>query len=123
MFAWTRRLFPSWTHLGEYLVFLVVCLAGIVNASWLWIPISAMLLLLLGWSRYRDLLARAGEVDADWRELGALARTHNIGSGLGYYLKSHSLLVVFAAKLLHDSAFLAGAFLFGHAIAWLWGIR
>jgi hypothetical protein len=42
MFAWTRRQFPSWTHVGEYLVFVAVCVAGIVNASWLWIPIGAI---------------------------------------------------------------------------------
>jgi hypothetical protein len=43
--GWTLRLFPSWTHVGEYLVFLAVCIAGIVNESWLWCahpPISVM---------------------------------------------------------------------------------
>jgi hypothetical protein len=68
------------------------------------VPIGAMLLLLLDWSRYRNLFARAAKVDVQWRDLGALARTHNLGSGLAYYLRSKNVAVVLAAKLLHDSA-------------------
>lgn len=123
MFAWTRRLFASWRHFGEYLIFLAVCLAGILNTSWLSIPIGAMALLLLGWSRYRDLFARADRADAEWRDLAARMRGDNVGSGLAYYLRSKTVTLVLGIKLLHDSAFLVGAFLFGHAIAWLWGVR
>ena len=31
--GWTRRLIASWAHVGEYLIFLGVCAAGIANAT------------------------------------------------------------------------------------------
>jgi hypothetical protein len=123
MLRWIRRTFPTWTHVGEYLVFFAVCIAGYVNASWLAVPIGAMALLLLGWPRYAELFASAGKVDADWRELGALVRAHKLGSGLLHYFKARSVAVVLSIKLLHDSLFTAGVFLVGHAAAWLSGSR
>src|SRR2546421_12502297 len=54
-----RRLFESWTDFFEYLVFMGVCVAGIVHASWLWIAIGAMALFLLGWPRWGELVAKA----------------------------------------------------------------
>jgi len=40
--------------------------------------VGALLLLLLGWRRWEALFVKAGDVDAEWRELGTLARRHNV---------------------------------------------
>ena len=123
MFAWARRVFATWTGLCEYLVFISLAVAGVANASWLWILIGAMVLLLLGWSHYRELFARAGELDARWRELAGLAhRQGKITLAFQLYTMARSLAVVLAAKLGFDCLFMTGAFLFGRAIAWLWGV-
>ena len=117
----TRRPFGSWTEFLEFLVFLGACVAGVANASWLWILVAALVLLLLTWGRWEALLAKAGKVDADWRDLGTLARTHNVGWwGLEYYLRARTLFVVLGAKIGHDALFLAGAFLFGKLAHWFW---
>jgi len=116
--------FASWTEFVEYLVFLSVCVAGILNASWLWIVIAAMLQLLLGWSRYRELFAKAGRIDAEYRDLGALAARHGLmGYAFALYARARTLLIVLGAKIAHDALFTGGAFLFGHATAWVWGLR
>jgi hypothetical protein len=117
---WVRRLFASWTEIGEFAVFVSVCVAGIANASWLWVVIGGLVLLLLGWGRYRELFAKAGRIDADWRELGSLVRAFKAGSGLELYARAHTLLLVLGAKVGFDCLFLCGGFLFGHVIRWLW---
>ena len=73
------RPFKGWTEFFEFLVFLSACVAGVANASWLWVLVGALLLLLLGWRRWEALFVKAGDVDAEWRELGTLARRHNVG--------------------------------------------
>ena len=78
LFAWMPRPFASWIEFLEYLVFITVCVAGVLNASWL------------------------------WRLVGAL------------YAKAFTLPIVLAAKIGHDALFLAGAFVFGHLIRWVW---
>ena len=123
MLAWVRRPFASWQDFFEFLVFLVVCLAGIVHASWLWIVIGAMLLLLLGWSRWSELIAKAGKVDALYRELGRLALAFRVfGASFEMYARAHLVMMVLGAKFLQDAAFLIAAYLFGMASAWLWGV-
>jgi hypothetical protein len=123
MFAWMRRPFASWTEFGEYLVFLCACIAGIFHASWLWIPIGAMVLLLLGWSRYRDLFARAGKIDADWRELAGFAQRHGkTALAFELYARARAVAVVLGAKLGFDCLFMTGAYFFGMAVGWLWGV-
>ena len=107
MFAWVRRLFASWQEFFEFLVFLLVCLAGIVHASWLWIVIAAMLLLLLGWPRWSELIAKAGKVDAQYRELGRLALAFRVfGASFEMYARAHLVMMVLGAKLLQGTAFL-----------------
>ena len=123
MFAWTRRLFATWTDFAEYLVFLGVCLAGVLHASWLWIGIGVMTLFLLTFPAWRHLIAKAGNIDADYRELGRLALVHRIfGTSLAMYSKAHFLAVVLGAKFLQDTLFLTGAYVFGMVIAWFWGV-
>jgi hypothetical protein len=101
MFAWTRRLFASWSEFAEYLVFLSVCLAGIL----------------------RDVFARAGAIDREWRELGNLAlRNEKIALGFGLYVRARALPFVLAMKIGHDCLFMAGAYLFGMAAGWFWGV-
>jgi len=121
MFAWVRWPFASWTEFGEYLVFLSVCVAGVANGSWLWPGVGAMLLLLLGWDRYSELFAKAGKIDAEYRELARLAhRNGHVGIGIALYLRARMLAIVLGAKLGHDVLFLIGAFIFGHLSRWLW---
>jgi hypothetical protein len=115
------RSFKGWMEFLEFLVFLSACVAGVANVSWLWVLVGALVLLLLGWRRWETLFAKAGKVDAEWRDLGTLARTHNVGWwGLEYYLRARTLLIVLGAKVGHDALFLAGAFLFGHVTRWFW---
>jgi hypothetical protein len=118
-----RRLFASWREFAEYLVFLGVCVAGIFHASWLWVPIGAMALLILGWSRSRDLFARAGKIDADWRELAGFAHRHGkTALAFELYAKARALAVVLGAELGFDCLFMTGAYFFGMAVAWVWGV-
>ena len=119
--AAVRRPFGSWREFFEFLVFLGVCVAGVANASWFWIVIGSLALLLLTWARWETLFAKAGKVDAEWRDLGTLARRHNVGWwGLEYFVRARTFFVVLGAKVGHDALFLAGAFLFGHATRWFW---
>jgi len=71
--GWWRRLFPA---RGDF-----VSVFGAHERvhrrpgrrpPWLAILGSAMALSLLGWSRWREVVARAAEVDSDWRGLGAM---------------------------------------------------
>ena len=117
------RPFASWREFAEFLVFLGVCNAGIFNASWLWVVIGAMTLFLLGFSRWQATIAKAGAVDADYRELGRLAFAARLfGVGFDLYAKSHNVPLVLAAKFGVDTLILAGAFLFGRVAAWLWDV-
>jgi hypothetical protein len=120
MRALVRRVFASWNDFLEYLTFLSVCLTGVFNASWLWIIIGAMVLLLLSWSRYAMLFKRAGEIDREWRDLASLMRAYKVGHGLDLYAKAWKLPFVLAVKLGHDALFLTGAFIFGHVTRWVW---
>jgi predicted permease len=121
VWAAVRRPFGGWRQFSEFLVFVGVCVAGVANASWLWIVIGALALLLLTWARWEALFAKAGKVDAEWRDLGTLARRQNVGRlGLDYYLRARTLIIVLGAKVGHDALFLAGAFLFGRAARWFW---
>jgi hypothetical protein len=107
--------------LFEYLTVLSVCVAGVLNGSWLWPLMGAMVLLLTGWDRYSELFAQAGKIDHEWRELAGLARDHgHIGLALGLYLRARVLVIVLGAKLGHDALFLVGAFFAGHLTRWFW---
>jgi hypothetical protein len=118
-----RRLFASWREFAEYLVFLGVCVAGIFHAPYLWPVIGALVLLLLGWSRYRDLFARAGKIDADWRELAGFAHRHGkTALAFELYVRARALMVVLGAKVGFDCLFMTGSYLFGMAVGWLWGV-
>lgn len=120
LFAWMPRPFASWIEFLEYLVFITVCVAGVLNGSWLWPLVGAMTLLLLSWSRYRHLFTRAARIDADYRDLAWLERAFKVGNGLAHYAKARTLPIVLAAKIGHDALFLAGAFIFGHLVRWVW---
>jgi hypothetical protein len=116
-----RRLFKSWSEFFEYLIFMSVCLAGLLNGSWLWPVVGAMALLLLGWQRYSELFVKAAKLDADYRDLARLAHSHgHVGLGFSLYLKARTLLIVLGAKLGHDALFLIGAFICGHVARWFW---
>ena len=97
-----RLFFASWIEVFEYLTFLAVCAAGVAHASWRWIPVATLVLFLLGWARWRELIARAGAIMM--------------------YGRAHYLMLVVGAKLLQDGLFLTGAYAFGLAIGWLWGV-
>ena len=95
----------------------------IFGASWLWVVVGAMMLFVLGFSRWRDTIAKAGSLDADYRELGRLAFAARLfGIGFDMFAKSHHVPLVLAAKFGVDTLFLAGAFLFSRVIGWLWGL-
>ena len=91
LFAWMPRPFASRIEFLEYLVFITMCVAGVLNASWLWPLVGAMTLLLLSWSRYRHLLTRAARIDADYRDLAWLERAFKVGNGLAHYPKARTL--------------------------------
>jgi hypothetical protein len=116
--------FGSWKGLAEYLIFLSVTVAGLLGGSLLWIPIGAMLLFLLAWPRSRELIAQAGQVDADFRELGRLALQHRV---LDYGLRNFArgvfhVPLVLAGKFGLDGLVLSGAYVVGIAAGWLWGV-
>jgi hypothetical protein len=85
--------------------------------------IAAMLLLLLGWSRYRELFVKAGRIDAEYRALARLADQSGQGAmAFQLYMRARLVIVVLGAKIGHDSLFMAGAYLFGIATGWFWGV-
>lgn len=108
MFAWVRRLFPSWTAFSEYLAILGACVAGIGALPW-WagIILPSILLLLLSWPRWRELVARARRIDVEWMELG-------------HYMRAKNVAFVLAVKFGHDTLHTALAFGFGHLARWFW---
>src|ERR1700716_567195 len=98
MFFSTRRAFEFSTETWQYLVFLVVCAAGLVDATWFWIINGSMLLFLLGWPLSRPLFERM---------------TQPAG-------QATTLAIAVAVEVPRDAMFLAGAFLFGGLIRWIW---
>jgi hypothetical protein len=121
MRAWLARLFPNWTAFAEYLAFLAACVGGIVGSSW-WVGIflPALLLTLLSWPRWRGLVGKAGKLDAEWRDLGALALQHRQPGWFEYYARAYKLPLVIAVKFGHDTLFSAAAYIFGIVIGWIW---
>jgi hypothetical protein len=116
--------FGSWTDFSEYLVFLGMCVAGVTNASWMWIVIGAMVLLLLGWSRWSALSIKAENIDAEYRALGRLAWERGVYEYvLRMFGNAYHLPFVLGAKVGLDALYLTGAFIFGHVSAWVWGVR
>ena len=107
MLLWAGRLFASSTEVYQHLVFLVVCAAGIVGATCLWIIDGSMLLLLLAWPLYRPIFERAAALSAD------------VGKG-GDDGAPMRLAVVAGVKLVRDALSLAAAFLIGSLIRWTW---
>ena len=103
---WAGRLFASSTEAYQHLVFLVVCAAGIVDATYLWIIDGSMLLLLLAWPLYRPFFERAALLDAGGK-----------GGAAGATMR---LAVVAGVKLGRDALSLAGAFLIGSLMRWTW---
>jgi hypothetical protein len=118
-----QRPFATWGEFAEFVVFLAISIAGVFGASWVWVVIGAMTLFLLGFSRWRDTIAKAGSLDVDYRELGRLAFAARLfGIGFDRYARSHNLPLVLAAKFGVDTLFLTGAFLLARVAAWLWGL-
>ena len=116
------RPFTSWIEVLEYLVFLCMGIAGMLDSSWLWPVNGALVLLLLRWSRFRDLFATAGRLDARYRELARLERASNRGTGFALYGRARLLPTVLAMKIGHDCLFTSCAFLSGLVAAWLWAL-
>jgi hypothetical protein len=104
MLLWAGRLFASSTEAYQHLVFLVVCAAGIVDATYLWIIDGSMLLLLLAWPLYRPFFERAALLEGKGGAAGATMR----------------LAIVAGMKLGRDALSLAGAFLIGSLMRWTW---
>jgi len=100
-------MFASPRDLAETFVFFGVCLAGVQHASWRWIVIGTMLLFILGWPRWKNLIASAGRVDAGHRVRGR-------------YRKAHQTIFVIGTKLLQDGGYLAAMYFFGMGTGWLW---
>src|SRR5712671_8034699 len=98
MFFSTRRVLVFSTEICQYLVFLVVCAAGLVDATWFWIINGSMLLFLLGWPLSRPLFERMAQPAG----------------------QATTLAIAVAVKLARDAMFLAGAFLFGALMRWIW---
>jgi hypothetical protein len=124
MRAFMRRLFGTWTGFGEYVVFLSVCIAGILHASWFWILIGGLCLFLLGWPRWGPLIGQAGRIDAECRDLGMLMWQHRIEDyGLRYFAHGvYHVPLIIGAKLGFDCLYLTGAYIFGVAAGWFWGV-
>jgi len=100
VFGWTRRLFKTGVELFEYLVFMTVCAAGMVHASWLWIAIGALTLILVTWARWREIFEKAERIDRQYRVMGALAlwRAGLPGLSMRLYAKAHHVALVLGAK-------------------------
>jgi hypothetical protein len=68
-------------------------------------------------------VAKAARVDADWRELGALAFRHKLeGLAVNFFARAHTLPYVLVVKFGSDAAHSAAAYLFGIAVGWFWGV-
>jgi hypothetical protein len=113
----------SWRKVAELLVFMTTSVAGVFNASWLWVAFGALALFLLGYARWRVTIARAGSVDVGYHELGRLAFAARLfGIGFDPDARSHNVALVLAAKFSVDALFLAGAYLMGRAAGWMFAI-
>lgn len=117
------RWFNSWIDFCELLVLVTVGVDGVCHASWLWIAIGAMLLFLLRWPRWSELIRKAGEVDANYRDRGRLAFLNGLfRQAFAMYSRARLVPLVLGATLLEDAFFLAVAYAVGMGAAWLWGV-
>jgi hypothetical protein len=82
---WSAR-----TRWAENLAILLAGLYGFWNWPW-WIGIivPSLMLWILGWPHWRELAAKAWEMDAHWRELGMYSRVHNFALVAGGNLLNH----------------------------------
>ena len=97
MFLLPQRLVPSYSEVCQCGVSILVCMSGLVGASYLWIINGSMLLLLAGWSVHRP----------RYEQIAASAVAPAI-----------RLVAAVGAKLGRDSLLLALVFLLGELIRW-----
>jgi hypothetical protein len=118
-----RRLFPDKGDFPAYLAMMAACVCGLLGVVW-WagIILPGTLLTLLSWPRWRELVAKAAKVDADYRDLGKLELMLGIGWGIGKFARAHLLLMVLTLKFCQDWLFAGLAYAFGIAAGWFWGI-
>src|SRR5438132_986505 len=74
---------------------MAACVCDVLGVVW-WagIFLPGTLLTLLSWPRWRELVAKAAKVDADYRDLGKLELMLGIGWGIGNFARAHLLLMV-----------------------------
>jgi hypothetical protein len=116
-----RGLFPKRGEFFEFAAIFSACIAGFASVpAWAGVIGPAMALSLLGWARWRDVVARASEVDADWRELAERLRPYDPIYALKYFARGHATLVVVAAHMLNNCLFTGLAYGFGYFLRRLW---
>jgi hypothetical protein len=78
-----------------------------------------LVLFLLGWPLWKHLIAKAGNVDAAFRELACMALVHRLfGVSFELYSRAYLVPLVIGVKFLQDALFLTGAYVFGMAARW-----
>jgi hypothetical protein len=75
---------------AEHLAILLAGLYGFYNWPW-WIGIlvPSLMLFVLGWPHWRELAAKAWQMDAHWRALGMDTRWHNFALVVGGNFLNH----------------------------------
>src|ERR1700733_15884372 len=86
--AWTCSLFDySWISFLQYLVLIDGCIAGFAHASYVWIIFIAGTLSLLRPAGWSEVIKRAAEIDAEWRELARTVWPKDALRAVGYFAR------------------------------------
>lgn len=110
----------------DYWALIAVGLAGLAHAPPLLSVVgSALVLSFVSWprARWRNVMDKARQVDAEWLDLARLAWAAGLHShGLLYWLRGRFAALVMAAHMANNLLHCALAYVAGMVSGWLWGV-
>ena len=119
-----KRLFGWLEGFVAYLVLLAATTCGVLGAPpWTIVVVAGSLSALTWGKRWAGLTTRTSEIDAEYRDLARLMWSHDWIEATRLFFCGRLVFVVVVVHMLHNLFFSTLAFLFGHVVAWVWGVR